>query len=81
MIGFASMAMVIGGHFVAVARWRGEMETKLAAAEKDREILHARIGEKEDAIQAQLKELTDAVHGLEKTVAVLVDREKHPRAE
>lgn len=71
-----AVAVVAVPAALAVAKWRGSVEERLKQSERDREILHERIGAKEEAIEAQLKELTAAVNGLSKQVAVLMDREE-----
>lgn len=76
LIAFIGIALTVGGHFVVVARWRGAIEARMVQAEKDREVLHERIGAKEAALEEQLKELTKAVTDLRIEVARLSERER-----
>ena len=75
-IGFVALAGGLAAQYGAFRSWVGRTEQRLAEAEKDRELLHDRIGSKEAALEAQLKELTKAVNDLKVEVAVLAESRK-----
>ena len=74
VIALIAIAVTIGTQWAATARWRGRIDSELAQAAKDREILHGRIGDKEAALETQLKELTAVVAALRIEVARLSER-------
>ena len=77
LVAAATVLAAVGGHVAVVSRWRGQVDAALEQAKADREILHERIGDKEAALAAQLKELTEVVSDLRIEVARLTERMGH----
>ena len=77
LIAFVGIAITVGSHFIVVARWRGQIESRMLQAEADREIIHKRIDGKEVELADQLKELTKVVSDLRIEVARLSERLAH----
>ena len=72
-----ALASAIGAQWMQTARWRGRIDAEMERAKQDRDILHARIGAKEEALERQLKELTQVVSELRIEVARLSERLGH----
>ena len=61
-------------HKSEISKWRGIVETKLEQGEKDREILHSRIDDKEEDTKKRLNEMQTCLKELTRKVDILVDR-------
>ena len=77
LIGFAAVAVAIGTQYAVTNRWRGRIDEKIARAERDREVLHTRVSEKEAALIDQVKQLTETVTALKIEVVRLNERLAH----
>lgn len=77
VIALIAIALTIGTQWTQTARWRGRIDAEMERAQRDREVLHERIGDKEAALERQLKELTQVVSELRIEVARLSERLGH----
>lgn len=73
LIGLVPLVPLIGA-LIHYGMWRGKVEARLDQAEKDRDIIHNRIEEKENESKAQFAEIKGCLKDLTRKVDILIDR-------